>query len=576
MSDMIWLVNTKDTTIEICITELKRWYKFQPYKPLQLPLDIWMRYKDRNNAIRICDNPEIYFKDKNLNQLIIRDAGIGDLLLLEPVLRQLKKNGNRDITILTRYPEVYDNNSYIDNVILSENKDDVSHVKFDQFDTIEDLRSYSETAPTRDKKHRTDIYNEKFNIEIEDKEPKIYFNDIELNTKYFKKKKGYKYIGLQLDASHTARRYARGKELAEYIVSQDEKNIVVIFGSYDYVKDIKGNSRIIDLQGKTQLRECINIMRYMDCLVAVDSGLMHVALSLHVPTVCLFGIITPDFRIRYYKGAKEIIYHDLPCKGCGDFHMVECKTVETKKGSIPPCMNIEPIEIYEKMNALKGGITQVLTTEKPEYKVNIIKTDKKITMPIIVLNEEKNLPRFIELVMSNTMIGKVIAIDGGSTDNTVKLLKDAGAFVYTHTYDKSYHDMQALQRNISCSFVEDGTPILIMDIDECFSKELSDYLPVLAESSIAYGMISRRTYKYYADIEDNTKRIKDYPDYQPRFYIWDKKYKFVKSPHHITLNTPQPTYIQKDIIHFECEGKDRGALEKDWAIMWDKTKEVYK
>jgi hypothetical protein len=53
-------------------------------------------------------------------------------------------------------------------------------------------------------------------------------------------------------------------------------------------------------------------------------------------------------------------------------------------------------------------------------------------------------------------------------------------------------------------------------IDECFSKELSDYLPTLMSTNHPYCIISRRTYEYYKDINDKTKQIKDYPDYQPR------------------------------------------------------------
>lgn len=196
-------------------------------------------------------------------------------------------------------------------------------------------------------------------------------------------------------------------------------------------------------------------------------------------------------------------------------------------------------------------------------------------MPIIVLNEEKNLPRFIELVMSHKSIGKVIAIDGGSDDKTVDMLKKAGAKVYMHYYDKDYHDMQALQRNVSCSFVKDDEKIIIMDIDECFSAELSEYLPTLAESEISYGLLSRRTFDYYNDINDPTKQIKDYPDYQPRFFTWQKHFKWVGSPHHNIYNCPEPIKINKDIIHFEKEAKDRNALENKWAIMEKATKEIY-
>jgi glycosyltransferase involved in cell wall biosynthesis len=164
----------------------------------------------------------------------------------------------------------------------------------------------------------------------------------------------------------------------------------------------------------------------------------------------------------------------------------------------------------------------------------------------------------------------VVAIDGGSKDRTADMLTRAGAEVYEHPYLKHYHDQQSIQRNISFSYVADGTPCIFMDVDECFSKELSDYLYFLAEQrDVKYGLISRKTFNYYADITDPTKRIKDYPDFQPRYYVWDKKFKFVNGAHHWTLNCPEPVKIQKDIIHFEKEGKNRDDIETQWKNMMD-------
>ena len=176
---------------------------------------------------------------------------------------------------------------------------------------------------------------------------------------------------------------------------------------------------------------------------------------------------------------------------------------------------------------------------------------------------------------TNKVFNRIVAVDGGSTDKTIELLESVNAEVYVHNYDQHYHDMQAMQRNYSCSFIRDGEKIFIMDIDECFSSELNDYLPVLANSNIDYGIVSRRTFNYYKDIKDKSKQIKDYPDYQPRFFTWNKKYKWVGSPHHNIYNCPIPVKIDKDIIHFEKEGKDRDKLENVWREMDRKTKEVY-
>ena len=573
MKDTIWVINRSERDFEKTDGDLKRHIIIRSMVPYPLPARKAIQYAQSYETISICDNPEKYFKDREFKQLIIRDAGIGDLLLLEPILRELNKT-NREISVLTQYPDVYLNHPDISRVFEMKEKG-VLNIDLKLFDIYEDLRNYSETCVNRNKIHRTDCYNQIFKLNIKDKEPRLYFNKDEISM--IKKYKDKIYIGIQCDASHIYRRYEKGKELIEYLLEQNEKYIIVLFGAEKYV-DIKKNKRIIDLQHKTTIREAINIIRDLDFMIGVDSGLIHVALTLHVPTVAIMTIISPELRFEYYTGKYQILTKEIDCIGCGNKHMIKCLYGDKKIDPtfIPKCLDIEPKEIYELLLKLNRTDDRKIFIEKKNKlpKITIVH-GHKLTMSIIVLNEEANLPRFIDNVIKNSYIGHVIAIDGGSSDKTAAMLKKAGCEIYMHYYDPLYHDMQALQRNVSCSFVKDGEKVLIMDIDECFSDDLKEYLPVLISSDIDYGLISRRTFDYYKDIKDTKKQIKDYPDYQPRFFTWNKRFKWIGSPHHNIYNAPDPIKINKDIIHFEKEGKDRTVLEKQWAVMEEKSKEVY-
>lgn len=584
----VWIVN-KGEQIDQINLQLKKHIFLKTDIPQQFPLNIALKYVGKFKNVEMCGNPQDYFKHRKLKKLILRDAGIGDLLMLEPILRKMATDQNMEVDVACMYPEVFEGHPTIHRVLTITGKEHIQDIKFADYDCWEDLRNYSETSPMRDKQHRTDIYNIPFNVEIDhdEKEPRLYFQKGEKSI--LKKKKGKVYIGVQCDASHKYRRYDRGRELIEYILNQDSRNVAVLLGSYEFVHGVNSN-RAINLQGKTSRREAIRIVRDLDYLVAADSGLLHVAMTCHTPVVAMFSIITPEFRVRYYRGERRIIWKDMECRGCGDWHMVQCKKHgrNADESLLAPCMDIEPAEIYRNMmempiNSKKrvfdAGEAQIVQhvqepTKAPEKPVAVPvrgpTNGRTLTMPIIVQNEEKNLPRFIELVMSHPAIGRTVAIDGGSTDKTVELLRKAGAEVYVHPYLKEYHEMQAMQRNISCSYLKQGEHALIMDIDECFSPELSEYLETLAHVAFPFGLISRRTFDYYADIGNPKKQIGQYPDYQPRFYIWDWKFKFVRGAHHVTLNTPEPVQIAKDIIHFHSEGKNRPALERQWAGMQSK------
>jgi ADP-heptose:LPS heptosyltransferase len=580
-NEFVWVINTGEKPIEICVHEWGRFVTLAQNRPAQLPRQMAMECVTSLRGVKACDHPEKYFNDRPQRLALLRDGGIGDLLLLEPIIRQMRKDSNREITVITMHPAVFANHPDVFHVIQQKNKE-LNPIKPMDYDFLYDYRNFSEQNPNRNKIHRTDIYALKNGCQPKDKNPRLYFKKGEKNN-IFVKEKGKTYYGLACDGSHSYRRYDRGVDLADHILAQDPTAIIVVLGAWDFVK-IQANPRILDLQGKTTVRDMINIVRDLDYLFAVDTGILHVALTLHTPAVGLFSICSPEFRVSYYDGPRRIIRKDLPCKGCGDNHMFVCKHGDKTKDFkfIPPCLDVSPQEIWAEISSMdktserRVFFSEVDNTKEQPKLDKPIQTRKKLWMPIIVLNEEKNLPRFIDLVMSHPCIEKVIAIDGGSTDNTVKLLQDAGAFVYIHPYDKDYHDMQAMQRNYSCSFIPDGQKIIIMDIDECFSKDLSDYLSVFAESNIVYAMPSRRTFNLYEDITDPNKQIKDYPDYQPRMFTWNRGFKWAGSPHHAILNVSNPIKINKDIIHFEKEGKDREALEKKWSDMQAKTREVYK
>ncbi|MCB2227286.1 MAG: glycosyltransferase family 2 protein [Desulfarculaceae bacterium] len=82
----------------------------------------------------------------------------------------------------------------------------------------------------------------------------------------------------------------------------------------------------------------------------------------------------------------------------------------------------------------------------------------KLSVAIIVQNEEKNLPRWLGAVAA--VADEIVAVDSGSSDRTVELLEKAGAKVY-HRAWTGYAD----QRNFlaeKCS----GDWILMLDADE--------------------------------------------------------------------------------------------------------------
>jgi heptosyltransferase-2 len=72
---------------------------------------------------------------------------------------------------------------------------------------------------------------------------------------------------------------------------------------------------VLDLTGKTNLRQALGVLRRLDLLVTNDSGLMHAAAALGVPLVAIFGSTDPAATGPFTSRAS-VLHHPLPCSPC--------------------------------------------------------------------------------------------------------------------------------------------------------------------------------------------------------------------------------------------------------------------
>ena len=80
-------------------------------------------------------------------------------------------------------------------------------------------------------------------------------------------------------------------------------------------RSIAGCSPALDLTGKTDLLDAVDILSAASAAVTNDSGLMHVAAALGVPVAGIYGSTTPAFTPPLSTRSLAI-GHDLPCRPC--------------------------------------------------------------------------------------------------------------------------------------------------------------------------------------------------------------------------------------------------------------------
>ena len=102
-----------------------------------------------------------------------------------------------------------------------------------------------------------------------------------------------------------------------------------------------------------------------------------------------------------------------------------------------------------------------------------------ISVCLITLNEESNLPRTLESVMPLVRHGKgeVIVVDSGSADRTLEIARASGAKIFSEPW-KGF----ALQKN-SAMEKATGDWVLQLDADEALEPELAKEIEVAIEGN---------------------------------------------------------------------------------------------
>ncbi len=285
-----------------------------------------------------------------------RTMAMGDALLMEPIIRNLKyKYPDSLIFVYTHYTELFLHNPYID--ILCKEK------QYGDFEEIITLPLCENRLINLDfayeKQPNLSIiqaYKKASNLSycLTECKPTLYFQPL-----YYKKLKMLfeelvkinpsKIAAITIGRIHDHDRTIPIKILDNVLQTLNKFNVEVVFllGSKDNYNSCvlpkKTNyPQIIDLVGKTSLHESALILSLCDLFIAPDTGLVHIAATVSCPTIALFGLSLPDKRIDYTTNVIGLLKEDLECIGC--LH----KTINNinphclySYENFPLCLNIE-------------------------------------------------------------------------------------------------------------------------------------------------------------------------------------------------------------------------------------------
>lgn len=256
---------------------------------------------------------------------IIRSVGgIGDVLMMTPGIRALKEqNPNLEITVAVdmhttwdkSYREMLKNAPFIDHLI------DARYVNRNKFTKVVDISSVCIAFEKKELRvnNRIDLFARA--LGVRNLKNKVPFYRVETDEKiwarrFFDDSFGDKKVIGVVTASNDSKRTWKKKHLMTFLNKLTKlKNAEVLLFDFNRVLSQKQREQYVDAQGTT-VRQMAALIERCSVLVTPDTGPMHIAGALQVPSVCLFGSIPPQARINHYDTHEAVVSEEVDCLGC--------------------------------------------------------------------------------------------------------------------------------------------------------------------------------------------------------------------------------------------------------------------
>ncbi len=299
-----------------------------------------------------------------------RAGGYGDLILLTPVLREIKSRWPRchiAVCTMVNYGEVLKGLPFVDEIIPFP----VPASKARSFDAWVFYENAIERNPRAKVLHMTDLFAEIAGIEIENGIDGEFLRTPEYRVSYkegvwvneaYPRIPGVKRVAIQLGASSAIRRYPAPlffNAIRELCVRKWEVMLLGEKGEFQIdPKGIPPNLRDLSIAG-LKFRQSAAVVNTADVFIGNDSGLLHIAGALGVPAVGLYGAFPWRLRTAYCPTTVALsgVGECSPC-----FHHVHMRQ-----------------HFPENCPSKDKGICEVLGTIKPE---RIVATAEKIARDV--------------------------------------------------------------------------------------------------------------------------------------------------------------------------------------------------
>ena len=296
--------------------------------------------------------------------LVFFSAGVGDAILLVPLVNELKKQGYL-VTGLFTSPfgceSIFENTQLFDDVKIKKNKLLFllfSILNFRKYDAVFlNHFSFSKSNLTLAAFLGKDVYINYKEYTSAQSSPAIHFidpkpnthdalqnvflihssatlSDLNFNLNYTSQKTNFnlpkEYIVIQASSANNKAPYKnwdieKWLELFKYLQIKSPSSTLVFLGDNTEIHlnekiNTANYPNVISLIGKTTLNDAMEIIYQSQFYIGLDSGLMHMAIALNKPTFTIWGASNPTLYGYEWLGAKhKVVSLNLACAPCSSW-----------------------------------------------------------------------------------------------------------------------------------------------------------------------------------------------------------------------------------------------------------------
>jgi heptosyltransferase II len=281
--------------------------------------------------------------DKPFKALIELPTWLGDSVMTTPAIENIiKYYSNIEITIIGPYSsiEIIKNHPKVVKTIILDSKSKslfISLTKNDVFDVfftfrgslrakflkfrVKALKKYQFNYKNYPNRHQVEKYVDFINQSLSSNYPAG--NLINYINK--SNNKNSRILGINPGASYGSAKRWYPDQFAKVAIALSDKFDIMIFGGIgekNFAQQIEKHllsNHIYNFQnlaGKTSISELTYYISNLDIFVTGDSGPMHLAASLEIPTIAIFGP-TDSIETSQWKNSKSVIIKkNLDCQPC--------------------------------------------------------------------------------------------------------------------------------------------------------------------------------------------------------------------------------------------------------------------